>query len=302
MDENTVAPVAQAVRSYMGLVECSNAEYHSAPGISKSHLDVIAGKSPKHYWHRYLNPDRDPEQPTPAKILGTAIHAIILEPDLFTSGYVANPGIERRSNAGKAEYAAFVAEHKGKIILEDEGYQACLRIRDAVHKHPLAAGLLRAPGKSEQSFWALDPDTGELIKCRYDRLQDGGGVALDVKSTEDASPAGFGKSVWNYRYFLQPPWYFDVLDILYGETPKHWAFLAFEKDPPYAIGVYYATPEQMELGREFARRDFLRIVGLKRKHAEAIKAGDERALAGIWHDYGVEPLPVEFPTWAKARI
>lgn len=280
---------AQAPRSYMGLVECSNDEYHSAPGISKSHLDVINGKSPRHYWHKYLNPNREPENATPAKVLGSAIHSIVLEPDLFKQHYVPNPGIERRSNAGKAEWAAFCAENAGKGILEDAQYQTCLQVRDAVYADPLAGNLLRAPGKAEQSFWALDPDTGELIKCRYDYLHEGGGVAVDLKSTEDASPAGFGKSVFNYRYFLQPPWYFDVLDILYGETPKTWAFLPIEKDPPYVCGVYYATEDQMRAGRDIARRDFMRIVEMKK--------------ANTWPGYtGDGPLPVELPTWAKARI
>jgi len=278
------AAVAAAKRSYMGLVECSNDEYHSAPGISKSHLDCIAGKSPMHYWSKYLDPNREPEQSTPAQVLGTAIHSIVLEPDLFKTGYVANPGIERRSNAGKAEFAAFQAEHNGKIILSDEDYQTCLQIRDAVHRHPVAAGLLKG-GKAEQTFFALEPDTGELIKCRYDYLHDGGGMAIDVKSTEDASPIGFGKSAANYRYDLQPPWYFDVLDILYGEIPKYWAFVAIEKIKPYAIGIYYATPEDIERARIVARRDFMRIVELKK--------------ANVWNDYGTEILPLTMPAWVK---
>lgn len=273
-------------RSYMGLVECGNEEYHSAPGISKSHLDTIASASALHYWQRYINPDREREEPTPAKILGTAIHSIILEPDLFTAGYVPNPGIERRSSAGKAEYAAFVAENQGKVILSDDDYQACLKVRDAVYRDDLVGALLRAPGKSEQSFWAIDPETGELIKCRFDRMQDGGGLALDLKTTEDASPAGFGKSVWNWRYHIQPPWYFDVLDILYGETPKAWAFIAIEKAPPYACGVYYATDEQMQIGRDQMRRDFLRIV--------------EHRRTNTWPGYtAAGPQPVELPRWAK---
>lgn len=274
----------------MGLVECSNDEYHSAPGISKSHLDCIAGKSGKHYWHKYLNPNREPEGSTPAKILGTAIHAVILEPDLFKADYVPSPGFDRRTTAGKAEWAAFQAENAGKIILSDDDYQTCLKVRDSVYQDELAGALLRAPGKSEQSFWALDPDTGELVKCRYDRLQDDGGLALDVKSTEDASPAGFGKSVANYRYYVQPPWYFDVLDILYAETPRAWAFLAVEKEPPYVCGIYYATDAQMAMGRDAARRDFNRIVELKR--------------AGVFPGYTAEgPLPVELPGWAtKGRM
>lgn len=282
----------------MGLVEMTNEEYHAAPGVSKSHLDVINGKSLMHYWHKYLNPEREAEKTTPAKMLGTAIHSVVLEPDLFTSGYVPNPGIERRSNAGKAEYAAFVKENEGKLILEDEDYQRCLQIRDAVHRHPVARGLLSG-GKAEQTFFALDPDTGELVKCRYDYLLDGGSMAVDVKSTEDASPIGFGKSAANYRYDLQPPWYFDILDILYGEVPKAWAFLAFEKDPPYAIGIYYARQEQMIVARDTARRDFMRIVTAKRMWAEAQKADPAALLNDFWPDYGAEILPLQLPSWTK---
>lgn len=268
----------------LGLVEQTNEQYHSGPGISKSHLDVISSASPRHYWHKYLNPDREPEEPTPAKVLGSAIHSIILEPDLFSQAYVPNPGIERKSNVGKAEYEAFLAQNKGKIILTDDQYQRCLQVRDAVHRHPVASGLLRG-GKAEQSFYAVDPETGELIKCRFDYLHDGGGMAVDVKSAEDASPAGFGKSVYNYRYDLQPPWYFDVLEINYGEVPKDWVFLAVEKDPPFAIGIYYPTPEQIEAGRRVARRDFLRIVQAKRE--------------GLWPDYGYEPAEVKMPPWSR---
>lgn len=268
----------------MGHVEMTNDEYHAGPGVSKSHLDVIAGSSPLHYWHKYLNPDRERSTPTPDMQLGTCIHAAILEPDLLGSTCVANPGIERRSNAGKAEYAAFCAEHAGKIILDDEGYQAVLQVRDAVQRHPIARGLLTG-GKPEQTFFALDPEHGELAKCRFDWLRDCGDFALDVKSTKDASPEGFGKSVASFRYDLQPPWYFDVLDILYGEVPKSWVFLAVEKVPPYAIGIYFITPEQMAVARETARRDFARIVQHKR--------------LDHWPDYGSEILPLELPKWMK---
>lgn len=266
----------------LGLVECTNDEYHSGPGISKSHLDVIHGKSPKHYWHKYLNPDREPEEPTPAKVLGTAIHSIILEPDLFDSTVAINPGIDRRSNAGKAEYAQFLAESAGKLIITDEQAQACYAVRDTVHQHPLARGLLTG-GKAEQSFYAVDDETGELIKCRVDFLPDNGSMIVDVKSTEDASPAAFGKSSANYRYPVQTAWYWHVLDSAFGEHPQHWVFLAFEKEPPYAIGVYFAQPDDVARAAIAAREDLLRIVEHKR--------------SGQWPDYGTEALPLTMPRW-----
>ena len=267
-----------------GLVECSNDEYHSGPGISKSHLDKINGASPMHYWHHYLNPDREPEAPTPAKVLGSAIHSIILEPDLFSLEFAINPGIDRRSNAGKAEHAQFVAENAGKTIITDDQAQACYAIRDAVHRHPLANGLLQR-GKAEQSFYAIDKETGELIKCRIDYLPDSGNMIVDVKSTEDASPGAFGKSAANYRYPLQTAWYQDVLDACFGEHPEHWVFLAFEKEPPYAIGVYFADATDVQRARIAGRRDLLRIVEHKR--------------SGMWPDFGQEVLPLQLPTWWK---
>lgn len=268
----------------LGLVEMSNDEYHAGPGISKSHLDTIAGKSPLHYWAKYLDPNRVREEPTPAMQLGSAIHCAILEPDLLAAQYVANPGIDRRSNAGKAEYAAFCAEHAGKVILPDEDYQACLRVRDAVLLHPVVRGLL-AGGKAEQSFFAIDRETGELIKCRTDYLHDSGALVVDVKSTDDASPTGFAKSVANFRYHIQPPWYFDVLEAAFGETPANWVFLAVEKKPPYAIGAYFVHPEDVRRAREVARRDLMRIIECKR--------------AGLFPDYAAEVLPLELPRWVQ---
>lgn len=269
----------------VGLVEQSNDEYHGGPGISKSHLDAIASASPAHYWHRYLNPDREPEEPTPAKIMGTAVHSAILEPDLFPTACVAAPAdINRRTNAGKAEWEAFLDAHKGKTILSAEDYKTCLAIRDAVHRHPLAAGLLTG-GKAEQSFYAVDQETGELIKCRTDYRHDSGAMIVDVKTTDDASPAGFGKSAANYRYTVQTAWYNGVLDAAFGEHPGDWVFLAVEKDPPYAIGVYFTEPEQLIRASIVARRDFLRIVEHKRR--------------GYWPDYATAPLPLALPSWSR---
>ena len=64
--------------------DISNAEYHSGPGISKSGLDLIH-RSPLHF-HAVVTAEND-RVPTPAQELGTAAHALILEPDVFTATY-----------------------------------------------------------------------------------------------------------------------------------------------------------------------------------------------------------------------
>lgn len=283
-----------------GLVEQTNDEYHSGPGISKSHLDTIWSSSPRHYWHKYLNPNREPEEKTEALILGDAIHSAVLEPDLFTKAFVMAPEeaparpTSRQVNAKKpsessirqiAWWRDFDKEHAGRTVLRVEHYKACLAIRDAVHAHELAGPLLRAPGRSEQSFYAIDPETSELIKCRIDRLQADGSTVIDVKSTSDASPSAFGRSCADYRYPVQQAWYNRVLDTEFGEHPETWAFLAVEKDPPYAIGIYFAEPEVLARAEIAADRDFQRIVDCRRK--------------GLWPDYGESPLPMAIPNWSK---
>lgn len=268
-----------------GLVEIENDAYHAGPGISKSHLDSIAedcGKTPLHYWYKYINPDRVREEPTAAMVLGTAIHTAILEPDTLQARVVPGLDIPRRSNADKAEWASFEAANAGKIILPAESYQDVLAMRDAVHRHPVAGPLLR-DGKSEQSFYATDPETGELIKCRTDWMANSGEFIIDLKSTEDASPAHFAKSVANFRYHVQQPWYEDILDILYGEHPAYWMWLAVEKKPPYAVGIYYLPPEAVRLGGMLARRDLNRIIECKRMDS--------------WPDYATEAKELALPGW-----
>lgn len=268
----------------LGHVDISNDDYHASAGVSKSHLDVVAEQSLLHYWQQYVNPNRLPEEKKEHFVIGHATHAAILEPDLFTSQFVKSPSFNMRTKDGKQMFAHFVEENPGKQILHPEDYQTCLDIRDAVYRHPVAPGLLKN-GKTEQSFYVVDQETGELIKCRFDFLQDGGAIALDLKSTKDASPRGFAKDAANFRYDIAPAWYFDVLKQLYGEIPKHWVWLAVEKVPPFALGIYYARNDDILRAHDCARRDFNRIVLAKKED--------------FWPDYGTTVEALEFPSWMK---
>jgi hypothetical protein len=260
----------------------SNDAYHAAPGISKSQLDAIADRSALHFYAEYLDPQRVREERV-AYDVGQAVHTALIEPDMLLERIACEPEINRRTNAGKAEAAAFEAENAGKVILRHEAYQSVLAIRDAAHRHPVASGLLTC-GKAEQSYFAHDPETGELLKCRTDYIRDDGSMIIDVKSAVDASPWGFGKAAANFRYDLQAAWYPDVVALVTGARPQHFVWIAFEKNPPYAIGVYYATPEQVERARITARRDLMKIIHHKR--------------TDTWPDYGAEIRQLQLPAWA----
>lgn len=311
----------------LGLVFMTNEQYHAAPGISKSHLDVIAKKSPKHYWEKYLNPDHEEPPKSAVFQLGQAIHTAVLEPETMTERVIVGLPHDRRSAANKQAWAEYELEHAGKVILSRDNFDHVKRVVDTIWKNPEARGLLTG-GAAEQSFFAMmdvpsfgmetkgltidhdtglpidpmtgwlvspdgkfiDAETGEVIqyltKCQTDYINWGAGYVLDLKSTEDASEEAFGKSCANYRYPVQNAWYNDVLDASpYGRHPEGWAFMAFEKEPPYAIGIHYLDDFDIARGRIAAQRDFMRIA--RHRHADH------------WPDYGMGTKPLKLPTWMK---
>lgn len=223
----------------------SNAEYHADPAISASHLHAVA-RSPHHYWSRYLDPNRLPVEPTAAMRLGTLVHCAVLEPDQLQLRYGVVP--DRRSKEGKAAAERMAANGIEGVTAGDMMTAQCMA--DAVHRHPAAAALL-ANGKAEQSFWWDDLPTGMRCKCRPDWYN--GTTIVDLKTTTDASPAGFARSVVQYRYHVQANHY------LAGTFAERFVFIAVEKIYPFAVAVYELDTIAMQHGEALRRADLATI-------------------------------------------
>lgn len=262
----------------------SNEDYHASDGVSKSGLDLLS-KSPLHYWAKYLDPKRKPQEPTPAMLLGTAIHTAVLEPERFAHEYAVAPAVDRRTKDGKATWEAFVAECEanGKSTISVGDLEVCNNIASVVRSHVTATELL-GKGKAEVSMFWDDEDTGVLCKCRPDWLADND-IVVDLKSTTDASPDGFMKSAFNYRYWVQAAWYLDGIERATGHRPGAFVFVAFEKEPPYACGFYYATDEMIQAGRD----EYRRLVDI---YADCLKTNS-------WRGYSTELQPLAMPAWFK---
>ncbi len=263
-----------------------NAAYHRLTAVSKSHLDQIA-RSPLHYWARYLDPNRVEPEPTPAMRLGTAVHTLTLEQDTFAERYVVAPNVDRRTKAGKEEWAAFEAEAAGRELISADDRATISRMAEAVWTHPAAGALLKLKGKAEQSFLWTDEATGLECKCRPDWLTDDGSLIVDLKTTEDASPAGFRKSIANFRYHVQAAWYLHGLEQATVRRPEGFIFICVEKKPPHAVAVYVADPEMWALGLDTAMRDLQRLA--------------ECHAACRWPGYSEEIEPISLPAWMRPR-
>ena len=235
-------------------IEMSNAEYHAHKAISKSKLDA-ARKSGRHLYDMLYGPPRDS---TAAFDMGTVLHASALPGENADDIAVRMPaGMKKTTKEGKA----FVAEHKGKIILNASDAYSLDQMMLSLREHPFSAGLVNGDlkGKAEQSFFCTDPETGLELKARPDFLMDDLSLILDLKTTVDASPKGFQRSVANYRYFVQASHYLDVIEGATGTRPQAFLFVAVEKTRPFSTAVYMADQAMIDLGKQQAREDLNNI-------------------------------------------
>lgn len=231
---------ALAGSMYSGMPE---SDYHGHKGsISKSGLDLVS-KSPAHY--RYPAP-RDP---TPAMHIGAAIHCAILEPDRFDSEWQIIDCPDKRAKAWKDAVAAFGAD-QCLTTKEAESVRAMQRaVRDSAATRGMSSGLTHA----ELSAFATDPETGVMVRCRYDGIKPG--ALVDLKSTRDARADEFSRSVWSYRYHVQAALYSDIWQWLYGETAPPFWFVVVEGTAPHTTCCYTLDDDAMAQGRREYRRD-----------------------------------------------
>jgi exodeoxyribonuclease VIII len=220
-----------------GIYNLPASEYHAADGISNSGLAAIA-RSPAYY--RYGE-----KKDTDAMRQGRAIHTAVLEPELFRETYALAQG-RRNKGAEKIELTA----------LE---WETARNVAAAILHHPTCQALL-AVGEPEESVFWYDPDTLLLCKGRPDWTCYGEGdnsrpYLLDLKTTKDASPSGFTGAAEHYRYHVQAAFYLDGWHAATGRWIDEFIFVAVEKEPPYAIGLYRLPAWKIEEGRNLYRRD-----------------------------------------------
>lgn len=217
----------------------SNEAYHKSAGVSKSQLDQFA-KSPAHYLASLTTPRKETE----AMRIGTLFHTLALEPE--KANFVVGPNINKNTKEWKAFRAE--AEAAGQVVI-DEGDNAMLQgMVASIKNHPAASALLSGPGIAEGSCWWYDERSGELCRCRPDFYREGG-ILVDLKTTEDASLAGFTKSVANFRYAVQAAMYADGVETSTGMPIKAFAFIAVEKQPPFAAQCFQLDFQATEVGR-----------------------------------------------------
>ena len=162
--------------------------YHALPWLGSSDMKMLATR-PCDFWHySYMNPNRPPEEePTPAKLIGTAVHDRVLYGlEYFKSRYdvVAGEIKDAVSAEGYANYiidqgdkptprskstnVSFVRDKYGKELLSEPTYQRVLDSVDHILKNDAIRQSFQSGWPEVSIFWRTE---GVPMKARIDYLK-----------------------------------------------------------------------------------------------------------------------------------
>lgn len=251
--------------------------YHAMPALSSSGIKKLL-RSPAHY----LVERTKQNEPTPAMRIGTAIHTLILEP--HRAGEVVQmPEFNNRTKGGKADRDAWIAAHAGLQAFGEDDFERVHAAADAVRRHPGAQALL-SDGVAERTVLWRDGTTGIECRARYDWHRADGGI-VDLKSCQDASPEGASKAIANFMYAVSAAHYWTGHEATLDASPKFWAFVFVETEPPFGVACYVLDAASLRVGMRHCARAY-------RLFAECQRTGH-------WPAYPDTIEPISLPAWAK---
>lgn len=222
-------------------------EYQAQPELSASDIKAI-NENPDR-WKRTRGRER---QPTPAMILGSATHAMILGDD---DDVVALDVENFRTVDARTARDAALAE--GKYPLTNEQHDQARAMAEAAKRNPDVARMIRN-GQSEVSFFTEDPITGQPMRGRVDWVDEPALRIVDFKTTDSADPEKFARHAGNMRYHVSAAHYGDSWGRHAGTAPWEVLFVLIEREYPHTTSVCQLGPGSLELGRRALQRGISR--------------------------------------------
>jgi exodeoxyribonuclease VIII len=258
-------------------------DYHAMPGASASRLKLLK-RSAAHMKHDMDNP----QEPTQAMIIGSATHSAILEPVLFVKEWGRLPEGDGRSKAVKQAKAELISEFGADHILKPDAYDNILAMRDSVFGNALALDLLDGADTETSHYWTQN---GVACKARIDALprEDSpwNDCVVDIKTTANAHPDEFRRSVFNFSYHIQARHYLSAAE------RDRFIFIVVERDAPHCVAIYELDEAALELGRQ--DREFL-LGQWALCEAEQAAGGPD-----AWPGFPIEIQELSLPGWAYTR-
>ena len=219
-------------------------------------------KSPAHFL-AYKNREL---KETPAMRFGTAVHSAILEPAKFNALYDKT---ELRRNT-----KAYKELDDSKLWLSSSEWSSIEGIKRSIYRNTAGSDELAKCSHFEQEVKGVI--NGIDFRGFVDAMSQD--TIIDLKTTQDASPDGFAKSVYNFNYHLQASIYLELTGA------KKFYIIAVESQSPYSCALYELSQDALDSGRAMLEKGIALF-----KDWDGISRGYEK------HNFH----KLDLPRWAK---
>jgi hypothetical protein len=259
----------------------SHQEYLRVKAVSNSQLGILATRSPAHLKHQMEHGNHTQTQ---SQVFGSALHSRLLTPELYVRDYARRPAkgyAKTHSKADQDAYALWLKRHGDKAPVPHDDFDAIEAMAKSVQNNQKFVNLLKpipTHWREVSLYWK--DDIGGPCKARLDAYNEELDCILDLKTTRSAHPSQFAKAIRGYGYYRQAAFYMRAARAC-GLQPKHFVFIALEKEPPFAMGLYRITDASIAM----ADRELRELLN----QYSVSKSTDK------WPDYGTEVQDIEVP-------
>ncbi len=267
-----------------GIYDMPLAEYIGqpcdGPCIGSSDAQTLTTKTPAHLkaeWAKERTRERRAD-------IGTAIHALILEPFRAESLVQVIDAKDFKTNAAKEEADAAMAAGKAPVLKAD--YFAAKRAADAVLSDPDARRYL-SNGQAEQSYFARDAKSGIWVKARPDYITHKGAMA-DIKTVGSCDEEFIKRRIYEGGWYQQAPWHAHVYERVKRKAITDYVWICVEQDEPHAVLVFRPLETALMHGAD--------------KNAKALALFAKCVVEDSWPAYGRGVREVGLPDYAYYRL
>lgn len=257
-------------------------EYQKIDAANHSRLSLLE-KAPLFLLHA----DRQERRQSKEQRFGELAHCAVLEPERYAKRYYHAPKLDRRKTEDKKEAERLALAHHGLTEVDYETAYQVKSVAAAVSEHPVVQAYLTKRSKRELTVVWKDEHSQVLCKGRLDAYDEEAALIIDLKTTKDASPKNFTKSVWQYGYYRQAAWYRDGLRAL-GKPAQHCLVIAVEKAEPYAVCCYRVLDSVLDLA--------------KKQNQELLHEYGRCKRQNVWPGYPEEVLDIGIPAWGLKEL
>lgn len=270
---------------FEGIIEgLSDELYHAQPELSSTGARLLLpeykGSPKKFQWaqtHRRESRAYDVGHAVHAKVLGVGAGLIHYPTEHLTPG--GNVSTKAATVLWETEQRA-----NGLTPVSPDEAARVDAMAEAVLTHQSAGPIFEVAEHREVSVFATVDGVG--CRARFDAISGEtrrGVIAVDLKTGDDATAVGFGKSVAKFGYEVQDGHYEDVFKASEGRPIDEFYFVAVEKSAPFEVGVYRLPTQWRQIGAQ--------------KAAEARRIYRECLETGVWPGYDNTIQFLDAPTW-----